>query len=336
MRSSFDLKHGTAELTPEDADDVWLLHDIIMPGTLVTARTERTVEVRRGEEAEVVGRKPVTLTLLVEKVDIAERLRLTGKIVEAPPEIAKGYHSIDIKPGTTIVIQKTWATWEVNKIRAAAQKAEPVLVLVLDERDADMWLLTERERHLLHIAGPGLSKAEGVSRKPEYFGNVLAALKQHAEEVRHVIIAGPGFTREEFASLVAERDKSLATRVTLDAASHTGEPGLAELLRRGTLERLKASSRLETETRAVEQLLVEIAKEGLAVYGNEQTKAAIEAGAVELLLVSDKKVRVVADLMEAAEKTRTTVMIISSQHAAGERLLGMGGIGGILRYRLNY
>ena len=119
MRSSFDLKHDTAELTPEDIDDIWLLHDIIMPGTIVTARTERSVEVRRGEGAEVVGRRPVTLTLLVEKTDMADRLRLTGKIVGAPAEMAKGYHSIDVKPGTFLTVQRPWKTWEVNKIGRA-------------------------------------------------------------------------------------------------------------------------------------------------------------------------------------------------------------------------
>ncbi|MEM7820097.1 MAG: mRNA surveillance protein pelota [Candidatus Aenigmatarchaeota archaeon] len=336
MRSTFDLKHDIAKLTPEDNDDVWLLHDIIIPGTLVTAKTERSVQVERGDGAEVVGRRPVTLTLLVEKAEMAERLRLTGKIVEAPPDIGKGYHSIDVKPGTFLTVQKPWKTWEINKIRAAAKKAEPVLILVMDERDADIWLLTDREKHILHISGPGLSKAEGVSRKPEYFGSIASALKQHSGNVKHVIIAGPGFTREEFARFIAEREKSLAEKTILDAVSHTGEPGLMELLRRGTLERLKASSRVEAESRAVENLLTEIGKDGLAVYGVEQTKQAIEAGAVELLLVSDKKVRELAEVMEAAEKTRTTVMIISSQHAAGERLLGMGGIGGILRYQLKY
>jgi len=336
MRSTFDLKHDTGKVTPEDLDDVWLLSEIIVPGTLVTAKTERTIEVERGEGKEVVGRRTVTLTLLVEKVDMADRLRLTGKIIEAPADMGRGYHSIDVKPDTFLTVQKEWKTWEVNKIRAAAKKAEPVLILILDERDADMWLLTEREKHLLHIAGPGHSKEEGVSRKPEYLGNVLSALKQHAESAKYIIIAGPGFTREEFARFISERDKAMAKRATLDAVSHTGESGLSELLRRGTLERLKATSRIEAESMAVEKMLVEISKDGLAVYGIEQTKAAIEAGAVELLLVSDRKVRELAELVEAAEKARSTIMIVSSSHSAGERLLGMGGIGGILRYKMNY
>jgi protein pelota len=335
MRSSFDLKHDTAKLTPEDLDDLWLLHDVIVPGVLVTARTERTVEVRREGEKEVVGRRPVTLTVLAEKVELTDRLRVGGKIVEGPPDVSKGYHSLDIRPDDLVSVQKPWKTWEVNKLRAAAKKAEPVLVLILDERDADFWLLTERESHLVHIAGPGLSKAEGVSRKPEYFGHVLATLEQHAG-TKNIIIAGPGFTREEFSKFLFDKNKQLAKLVITDAVSHTGEPGLSELLRRGTLERLKAESRIESESMAVERLLVEIAREGLAVYGQDQTKAAIEAGAVEQLLVSDVKVRELTELLEAAEKTKTTIMIVSSSHSAGQRLLGMGGIGGILRYKLNY
>ncbi len=336
MRSSFDLKHDTAKLTPEDIDDLWLLHDVIIPGILITARTERAVEVRRGDEKEVVGRRSVVLTILVEKVELTDRLRLTGKIVEGPPDIEKGYHSIDVRPDTFLTVQKKWKRWEVEKIRSAEKKAEPVLILILDERDADVWLLTERENHLVHISGPGHSKGEGVSRKPEYFGSVLASLKQHLEKARHVIIAGPGFTREEFVKFMVERDKELAKRSITDSVSHTGEPGLSELFRRGTLERVKADSRIQKESRAVENLMAEIAKEGQAVYGQEQTRAAIDAGAVELLLVSDRKAHEFAELLDAAEKTRTKIMLVNSSHSAGERLLGMGGIGGILRYKLNY
>ena len=336
MRSTFDLKHEIAKITPEDMDDVWLLHEIILPGTLVTAKTERTVEVKRDEGKETVGRKTVVLTLLVEKADMADRLRLVGKIVEAPADMTKGYHSIDIKPGSFLTIQKPWKTWEVNKIRAAAKKAEPSIILILDERDADLWLLTERTNHLLHISGPGHSKEEGVSKKPEYFGSVLSALKQHAEKAKNIVIAGPGFTREEFSKFVLEREKAIAKKAIMDNVSDTGENGLAELLRRGTLERLKTSSRIEEESRAVEKLLAEMGKDGLCIYGLEHTKQALDAGAVDLLMVSDRMVRELADVMEAAEKMKTSVMIISSNHSAGERFLGLGGIGGILRYRTNY
>ena len=74
-------------------------------------------------------------------------------------------------------------------------------------------------------------------------------------------------------------------------------------------------------------------KEGKAIYGKDETQQAILAGGVELLLISDMKVRELEDIMEQAEKMKSKVMIISSKHASGQKLLGLGGIAGLLRYQ---
>ncbi len=93
-------------------------------------------------------------------------------------------------------------------------------------------------------------------------------------------------------------------------------------------------SRISEETEAVEKLLSEIAKDGLAVYGLKETQKALEAGAIETMLVSDKKVRDVEDLIERAEKQKAKILIVSSEHQSGEKLLGLGGVAGLLRYKV--
>lgn len=93
-------------------------------------------------------------------------------------------------------------------------------------------------------------------------------------------------------------------------------------------------SRISEETAAVEALLTEIVREGKAVYGGWETREAVDKGAVEILLVSDKNVREMEPIMEDAEKMGTKVMVISSLHPSGEKFLGLGGIGGLLRYKL--
>lgn len=334
MKSSFDLKHNTARLTPENPDDLWLLSDVITPGSLVTGRTLRTVEVKRDDVTVKVGRRPVALTIIVDKVELADRLRLGGRIADAPPEVEHTWHSIEVEPGAAITVQKEWKTWEVNKIRAAAKKAEPVLVCILDEREADLWLLTERPQHLLHITGRGLGKEEKTAKPAEYLGEVLAALKRNSAAVKHVLLAGPGFGWQNMRRFITEREPALLDKIVTDGLNHTGETGLQELLKRGTLERAAIASRIEVETRAVENLFVEIAREGKAAYGPEQTRQALEAGAVELLLISDRKVRELEQLLDVAERMRSKIMIVGSGHEAGQKLLGIGGIAALLRYKI--
>ncbi|MBR9682424.1 MAG: mRNA surveillance protein pelota, partial [Candidatus Aenigmarchaeota archaeon] len=322
------------KVTPENADDLWTLSEIITADSIVTTKTMRSIEIRRGGEKEKVGRKPMVLSVLIEKIDIGETLRLGGKIVAGPEDVEHDWHTIDVKPGTFLKIERKWKSWEINKIKAAEKKADPILICILDDSETDFYMIKENKKHLVHILGGTLGKKTGVSKKPEYYGKVIGELKRYAPEAKKIIIAGPGFAREEIQGLIKQKEKELMTKIIFDSLAHTGEVGLQELFKRGILEKVTNLSRISEETAVVEKLLSEIVKEGKAVYGGWETREALDAGAVEILLVSDKMVREMEPLLEDAEKMRTRVMIISSLHASGEKFLGLGGVGGLLRYKL--
>ena len=331
MKSSFDVKHGTAKITPESPDDLWILSDMITPGSLVKARTVRSVEVKRGSEKEKVGKRPMTLKIKVEKVELAETLRLGGTIVEGPGDVSHSHHTMDVSPNMFLTVEKQWKKWEIDKIRAAAKQAEPVHVAVLDETEYDLYMVRERKRHLLQILGPGHSKKEGKSRKPEYFGEIISDLNRR--DIMHIVIAGPGFIKDELAKQIRENEPDIAKRMIVESASHTGDLGFNEVIKRKVLERITRQSRISEETAAVEKFLEEMGKEGKMTYGPDEVRKAAEAGAVETLLISDKKVRENEEIMDMVDRTRGNVMIISSEHPAGERFLSMGGIAALLRYK---
>ncbi len=330
MKSSFDLKHNIAKITPENMDDVYLLEKIIVPGTLITAKTVRSREIKRGDEKVKGKKESMVLTIKVEKIEFREDygLRAGGKIVSGPEDVERGHHTIEILPNTFLKIEKKWKSWEIDKIKSASKKQEKVLVCILDEIEADLWLVQERKKHLIHLTC-SLGKKSGVSTKPQYYAELAKQIKQNESD--YVVIAGPAFAKEELAAYLKE--KGVEKKITVDTVSHTGESGLHELFNRGILERVAKFSRISEETQIVEKLLSEISKDGKAVYGREETKKAIEMGAVEILLVSDKKVRENEDIIELAETLKTKTMIISTEHQSGEKLYNLGGIGGILRYK---
>jgi protein pelota len=332
MKSSFDLRHGIGRLKPENSDDLWLLSSIVTEGSLVTARTLRSVEVKRGEEKEKVGKRPVTLTIKVEKVELNQTLRLGGKITEAPLEIPHEWHTIEVAPGDEIKVVREWKHWEMDRLKAAAKAAIPVSVCILDEREADIWLIKERPKHVAHIRGIGVGKGEEKNKKAEFHGEITSVLKR--QDANYIVIAGPGFEKEDIIKFIKEREKELAKKVTVDSLNHTGEVGLHELIKRKTIEKVAKESRLTEEVGVVEEFFTQLAKGGLVAYGKNAIEEAVNAGAVETLLVSDKKIREFESLMESAEKMKGKVMIISSEHPSGEKLLGMGGAAAILRYKL--
>ena len=94
----------------------------------------------------------------------------------------------------------------------------------------------------------------------------------------------------------------------------------------------------------VDELLKEVAKQELAVYGIKETGNAVNLGAVKVLLVSDKFVQKMRDnekyeqldnIMKIVDQTKGEIHIISSEHDGGKKLDGLGGVGAILRYKIN-
>ncbi|MBU3896664.1 MAG: mRNA surveillance protein pelota [Nanoarchaeota archaeon] len=327
MKASFDPKHDIGRLTPESLDDLFILKDIITPGSLVKAKTQRSIQVKRGDDIEKVGKKTVLLTVIAEKIELTDKLRISGRIAEGPEDIIRSSHTIAIEPGMYFEVQRTWKSWELNKIKLAEKKQEPVFICILDDREADIYIVGERTEHKMHISG-GVGKA--IDQKPqEYFGKIVSELKKAEMKI---IVAGPGFAREDIIKSI--KDSDLKKKITTDGLSHTGEVGLQELINRGTIEKIINDSRLSEETEIVERLLTEIMKEGKAIYGINETHDALKQGALETLLISDMKVREFEEIMDFAEKKSTKVMIISSKHQSGEKLLGLGGIAGLLRYKI--
>jgi protein pelota len=99
------------------------------------------------------------------------------------------------------------------------------------------------------------------------------------------------------------------------------------------------------ESSVIEEVLLEISKEGKVVYGLKETDNAVYSGAVEMLVVSTKfiekeiesgKYKEINDMMKTVEKGKGSVKIINSENEPGQKLDGIGGIAGLLRYKLQY
>jgi peptide chain release factor subunit 1 len=118
----------------------------------------------------------------------------------------------------------------------------------------------------------------------------------YKDSLKGILLGGPGATKEYFykeAYLHYELQQKVIQ--PLFDVGYTDEYGLKELVERATqtLHGLEVTE----EKRIVQRLLAEIRKPdgGLAAYGERQVQAAIDAGALDLLIVSEglRKHRVV-------------------------------------------
>jgi len=93
----------------------------------------------------------------------------------------------------------------------------------------------------------------------------------------------------------------------------------------------------------MEEVLKRLGKgESNVTYGLEDVKRAEELGAVEKLVLADVLLREstdekrlhVEEIMTKVEQKGGAVIVVSTEHEAGAKLLALGGAAAILRYSL--
>ncbi len=327
-----DEKNSSVRLQPETPDDLWLLEKILKPGDMVKGRTQRSIKIQRGDQQIRTERKTIVVKLCAEKIDFNQEgseLRINGKIIEGPEEVEHGYHTFEIRINEPVEIQRAWKKYELEKIRAARVRHPKIMMCVMDDSECTLAMLTERLEILANIRGVS-GKTYGQEDKSGYFANIIEYLKE--KDFDFLVVAGPGFAKEALAEKIRD---NMDVKITVDSVSHAGEPGVHELLKRGVVERLHHDSQIHKQTILVEKFFELISKDSKVVYGPDNTKKAVEIGAVEELLISDGLVRENEDILESVEKMGGKVSIIESHHEAGKRFASFG-IAGFLRFKTDY
>ena len=337
-----DPKTGEIKLRVENPDDLWHLHNLLLPGDLVRASTTRREEVKSDKVRPERGEKVrVTLTIRVEGVEFqafSDRLRITGVIVEGPQDLGR-HHTLNLGVEDVLSIIKTWKVHELHRIDEAVAAAQKPLVafLALDDEEALIAQLRQYGvRELASIRAPGHGKMfpSGDARSV-FLEDILNSLRT-TEIGEALVVVGPGFTREAFVEFLKARDPVLAAKVHMHGTAHAGMQGIQEALKAGVGAKVFGESRVGYETALVEKLLEALATDRPNAYGPAEVQEAADAGAIETLLVSDAVVRNpgIEDVMRTVESARGTVVLVSRHHEAGQKLEALGGIAALLRFAI--
>lgn len=345
-----DLKNDTIKLRTENLDDLWTIYNTVQPGDLVRARTFRREKIQTDDSRPERGQKqPVFLSVRIEKVEFhkyVNMLRLIGRI-ESGTDIGR-HHSINIEPGTSFSLVRDWRKAEIDLLKEAARESSRpmVLLVALDEGEASLALVRQRgvdfiDQVSTHIPGKREEGAREAARK-EFHSTLLRAVVAAASSrgLKQAIVVGPELIRTGFKKFVEDRGKELAgdLSISYDTCFSPGRTGIYEAIRRGAVDRIVASNRVSTELSEVENFLGEVAREGRATYGLTEVTDAARSGAVDTLLVTDqlfRERRKEADaLMREVERYSGRHVMISTDHEGGTKLQSLGGLGAILRYRI--
>ena len=354
------LKEGKIVLKIESLNDLWHLYNIVSPNDLVISRTSRRVRIGDDEARKKESvRKPMTLKIAVEDVSFhsfSNRVRILGTILEGPNDLVNigTHHTINIEPGNTLtVIKKRWPSFLLNRLKEAEKSQERPLCLIVTIEDGISEMLLAADYGLREVVRvrTSISRKRGDQKShdktmKDFYNDVGLALRSQIEqnEISLVIIAGPGFVKDHFKDFLDTISIKNLPSVIVESTNSIGIPGAKEILFKGVIARAVKELKIEIETKLVELLIEHISKgDGLGAYGNDEVKRAVQYGAVENLLVTDKRLREGSDkerhwidyLIRDTEKSRGTIHIVTSEHPAGDQLHNLGGIAAILRFRIN-
>lgn len=328
----------------ETDEDIWHLYNVIEVGDLVTASTtrreEKSADKIRAERAE---KKRMTLGVRMEKIEFSEedlRLKLLGTIETGPQDIGQ-HHTLIFETGDSLLIAKTrWRDTQLDRLRrAVSDSKKPRIVFVsLDQDEATVAVLRQyglKEVTTVRSGRSGKQYAD-QNKGDGYHDEVISKVIPLMEANMPLVLLGPGFEKESLAEDMKHKDPEMFKRIHVYHTGQCGMVGINELIKTGMGGDLLRESAVGAEIEAVEKLMTEIAKNGLGTYGTNEVRDASLSGAVETLLVLDSKMREqdLDDIVRSVESQKGNVIVVSGQHDGGKELASLGGMGAILRYKL--
>ena len=340
MKAEFgELKdrYGEIRLFPESTDDLWHLQHLISAGDLVFATTFRSVEAASDKiRPEKVEKRPVRLGVRIERAEFSAhgaRLRLTGIIEQGVDTGA--YHTINVETGHEISVIRQWRPMDFERIdRAVRASVYGVIhILTIEEGEAELFRLRQSGPESVITITAGSGKGAETDSRGSFFEQLLG----HISEISGpLIIAGPGFVKDDFVKFSRNRNSEPAGRAIIVETRRIGRGAVQEVVGSGTLEKIIDDIQLSREVKLMDEVLIRISQNGPVAYGRTEVSDAVSFGAAEEVLIVDSLLRdaEITRIIEKAESVRAAVVVLSGSFEPGERLTALGGIAALLRYKL--
>eukprot|EP00921_Rhytidocystis_pertsovi_P019512 GHVQ01030954.1.p1 GENE.GHVQ01030954.1~~GHVQ01030954.1.p1 ORF type:complete len:296 (+),score=32.74 GHVQ01030954.1:107-994(+) len=213
VRSSYKYdSEGYVIVRPEESEDLWHLYNLVFQGDLLRANTFRKVQ--RVDKSGAVSKevKRTTITLCVKSVeyDAADDiLRVSGRNVEENPFIALGqHHTLEVQLNNQCTLyKKQWDMIHRERLEEATDphKSAEITAVLIDTGVASLYLITSCLaknlcRITVNIPRRRAYDSQRTKAQTRFFTNVLTAMRTHInfDLVKCCLIAGPGFTKDEF------------------------------------------------------------------------------------------------------------------------------------------
>lgn len=238
----------------------------------------------------------------------------------------------------------------IQPLRDMLEVTEVFGLLVMDRKDAAIGILEGKRIEVIQKMTSGVpSKVRAGGQSSQRFHRITEGLtkgfyKRIAEEMKKIffempklkgiLVGGPIPTKDEFLEgdylMTRLREKVIGVVDLGDADAS----GLKELV--GRSQDILAQQEIIKERKLLQRFFETLGRNpGMASYGDEDVRKALEYGAVDVLLLSKKLNKpLMKELTKLAEGVSANVEIISTETTEGEQFYNLSGIGALLRYKI--
>ncbi|MCW8802629.1 MAG: mRNA surveillance protein pelota [Candidatus Bathyarchaeota archaeon] len=353
-----DLKKHYVKVMPETMDDLWHLYNVILKRDEVYARTTRQVKTDQDYSRPTKAKRvAVNLGVQVEKMywdKVLNRLRVNGIVVDSPEKLSinGSRHTLDVVVNKPVaIVKKKWQKHELDRLKRASKiTASPLTIISIDDEDYCVAILRQ---YGIDVKAGGRTKLPGKyeaekrdQEKQQFFKTALKALRDAWHPLNSpIVVLGPGYIKDEFYEYSKKEARDIAVSIIgVKGVNSAGISGIQESLRSGILTNMLENMRVADEMKAMEEFLARLGRgKSTITYGFEDVEKAANFGAIEKLLVADLTLRETEDeqrlalesIMKNVEDARGEIMVMSTEHEAGTKLLSLGGVAALLRFPLS-
>ncbi|CAD7931239.1 unnamed protein product [Amoebophrya sp. A25] len=235
-------KSGSVVLIPEESEDLWHLYNLVARGDCVTAQTYRKVEKAQATGTVSKERRRVRLKIEITKdVDYdaeGDELRFPGVNVAECEYVPLGAnHTISLELNEKIEIEKNaWDTVHLDIIRESTdiRATSDTCVLLLDQAQglAQFFFLTNVLAKVVFKVQTMLPKNRKFEKGnfdkalKKFYDRIIEGFKLHVnfDNIKCVVLAGPGFLKTEFFNYLRDDNGKRAAEIFSGGPGQGGGP----------------------------------------------------------------------------------------------------------------
>lgn len=209
-----------------------------------------------------------------------------------------------ISPVRPLKVKMYWcdSSFHLDHLKEMMAPNDFYAIMTIDKNEATIAQLVGKKYEVLgHFNSmvPGKSRAGGQSAQrferlreeatQNFFGHAAdkfnSYFEPHKERVKGVLIGGPGMTKNYFMEKKVLHHELEKKVIGVVDTAYTDEGGIRELVQKS--EDLLKDSELIKERQILDKFLGEVARDGLATYGQAEVEKAITENRLSTLIISE-------------------------------------------------